>query len=108
MMAPNIVHFRTDPQRSTTEALVKKVAQNGPSGAPLTSVAKKPPRRSSAPNSTRKLAACRPGAPYPNAIVDTISGNQHSFSANRNWETNSPPYGYGGRRGGTVGLPAPV
>ena len=32
MIAPNIVHLRTDPQRSVTDALVKKVAQNGPSG----------------------------------------------------------------------------
>ena len=31
--------MRTDPQRSVTDALVKKVAQNGPSGAWLTSVA---------------------------------------------------------------------
>src|SRR5436190_592154 len=44
MIAPNKVHLRTDPQRSVTEALVKKVAQNGPSGAPLTSVAMTPPK----------------------------------------------------------------
>ena len=38
MIAPNSVHFRTEPQRSVVEAFVKNVAQNGPSGAPLTSV----------------------------------------------------------------------
>ena len=52
---------------------------------------KKPPSRSSAPNRVRKFAACRPGAPKPNAIVEIISGNQQSWSANRNWPTNSPP-----------------
>ena len=54
---------------------------------------KKPPRRSLAPNSVRKFEACRPGAAYPKAIVEIISGNQHSRSANRNCCTNSPPYG---------------
>ena len=49
MIAPNMVHLRTDPQRSVTEALVKNVAQNGPSGAPLTSVARMPPKM---PNSS--------------------------------------------------------
>ena len=44
MIAPNKVVFRTDPHRSVVEALVKKVAQNGPSGAPLTSVAMTPPK----------------------------------------------------------------
>ena len=44
MIAPNIVHFSTEPQRSVVEAFVKKVAQNGPSGAPLTSVARMPPK----------------------------------------------------------------
>src|SRR4051794_6467941 len=44
MIAPNRVHFRTDPQRSVVDALVKKVAQNGPRGAPLTSVAMIPPK----------------------------------------------------------------
>src|ERR671914_242452 len=72
MMAPNSVHLRTDPQRSTTEALAKKVAQNGPSGAP------------------------------------TTSGNQHSLSAKRNWLTNSPPYGYGGRRADMMVLPVRI
>ncbi len=28
MIAPNIVHFSTEPQRSVIEALVKKVAKN--------------------------------------------------------------------------------
>ena len=49
---------------------------------------KKPPRRSSDPNSTRKLPAWRPGAPYANAIVEISSGNQQRRSANRNWMTN--------------------
>ena len=52
---------------------------------------KKPPSRSMAPKSTSRLAACSPGAPYPNATVEISSGNQHSRSANRNCETNSPP-----------------
>src|SRR3954453_19093676 len=69
---------------------------------------KNPPRRSSAPKSTRKLAACRPGAPYPNATVETRSGNQHSFSAKRNWLTNSPPYGYGGLRADMIVLPVRI
>src|SRR5215204_776447 len=58
---------------------------------------KKPPRRSSAPNSERKFAACRPGAPNPNASVEIIIGNQQSWRAKRNCPMNSPPYGYGGR-----------
>src|SRR3954454_2116095 len=69
---------------------------------------KKPPRRSNAPNNTRKLAACRPGAPYPNATVETNNGNQHNFNANRNWLTNSPPYGYGGRRADMIVLPVKI
>jgi hypothetical protein len=52
---------------------------------------KKPPRRSRAPNSDRKLAACRPGAPNPNARVEIIIGNQQRLSANRNCPMNSPP-----------------
>src|SRR3954447_14348935 len=32
------------------------------------------------------------------------SGNQHRRSANRNWDTNSPPYGYGGGTGDTMGF----
>ena len=44
MIAPNSVHFRTDPHRSVTDAFVKNVAQNGPSGALLTSVAMIPPK----------------------------------------------------------------
>src|SRR3954468_14633096 len=189
MIAPNSVHFRTDPHRSVTLAFVKKVAQNGPNGAPFTSVAmtppkipnssaytsnrpvtninakkrgttrfltgstpstcsasnssrilraprsaviavpatpastiastngansridastKNPPRRSNAPNNTKKFAACNPGAPYPNATVETSSGNQHNFNANRNWLTNSPPYGYGGRRADMIVLPVRI
>src|SRR3954465_8670364 len=69
---------------------------------------KKPPRRSSAPKRTRKFAACRPGAPYPNATVETSNGNQHSFNAKRNWLTNSPPYGYGGRRADMIVLPVKI
>src|SRR5437660_7841954 len=45
---------------------------------------KNPPRRSSAPKSTKKFAACNPGAPYPNATVETNNGNQHNFNAKRN------------------------
>src|SRR4051795_8389527 len=189
MIAPNIVHLRTDPHRSVTEALVKNVAQNGPSGAPLTSVAmtppkipnssaytsnrpvtsirarkrgttrfltgstprtcrassssrifrapksaviavpatpantiastngansridantKNPPNRSNAPNNTKKFAACNPGAPYPNATVDTNNGNQHNRNANKNCDTNSPPYGYGGRNADTTVLPVKI
>ena len=46
-----------------------------------------------APNSTRKFAAWRPGAPYPNAIVEIVSGSQQRRSMNRNCCTNSVPYG---------------
>jgi hypothetical protein len=52
---------------------------------------KNPPSRSRAPNRERKLAAWRPGAPNPKAIVEIIIGNQQSWSANRNWPMNSPP-----------------
>src|SRR4051812_36009318 len=69
---------------------------------------KKPPRRSLAPNRGRKFEACRPSAAYPNAIVETISGNQHRRSANRNCWTNSPPYGYGGLRAETIVLPVRI
>src|SRR3954452_25007635 len=69
---------------------------------------KNPPKRSSAPNNTKKFAACRPGAPYPNATVETSSGNQHNFNAKRNWLTNSPPYGYGGRRADMIVLPVRI
>src|SRR5918998_61799 len=69
---------------------------------------KKPPSRSSAPKSTRKFAACRPGAAYPNATVETTSGNQQSFRAKRNWLTNSPPYGYGGRMADTMVFPVRI
>src|SRR6058998_2654749 len=69
---------------------------------------KNPPKRSSAPKSTRKFAACNPGAPYPNATVDTSNGNQHSFNANKNCDTNSPPYGYGGRRADNTVFPVRI
>src|SRR3954451_22399870 len=69
---------------------------------------KNPPKRSSAPNNTKKFAACNPGAPYPNATVDTSSGNQQSFRAKRNCETNSPPYGYGGRRADNTVFPVRI
>src|SRR6202042_1386937 len=69
---------------------------------------KNPPRRSSAPNSTRKFAAWRPGASYPKAIVEISSGNQHSLSANMNWPTNSGPYGYGGVTAETSVLPVRI
>src|SRR4051794_2032727 len=69
---------------------------------------KNPPKRSNAPNNTRKFAACRPGAPYPNATVEINNGNQHNFNAKRNWLTNSPPYGYGGRRADMIVLPVKI
>src|SRR5881227_1234953 len=69
---------------------------------------KNPPRRSNAPNNTKKFAACNPGAPYPKATVLTNNGNQHSFNAKRNWLTNSPPYGYGGRRADMIVLPVRI
>src|SRR5881227_2567405 len=69
---------------------------------------KNPPNRSSAPNNTKKFAACNPGAPYPNATVETNNGNQHNFNAKRNWLTNSPPYGYGGRRADMIVLPVRI
>src|SRR4051794_20210844 len=67
-----------------------------------------PPKPSSAPNNTRKFAACNPRAPYPKATVLTSSGNQHSFNAKRNWLTNSPPYGYGGLRADMIVLPVRI
>src|SRR5437588_4547839 len=39
---------------------------------------KNPPRRSKAPNNTKKFAACKPGASYPNAIVEINNGNQQT------------------------------
>src|SRR5436190_19310404 len=69
---------------------------------------KNPPRRSNAPNTPRKFAACNPGAPYPNATVDTNNGNQHNFNANKNCETNSPPYGYGGRNADNTVMPVRI
>src|ERR671910_60263 len=42
------------------------------------------------------------------AIVEISSGNQQSFSANRNWFTNSPPYGYGGRIADRIVFPVRI
>ena len=42
MIAPKIVVLTTEPHRSVVEALLKNVAQNGPSGALLTSVGDDP------------------------------------------------------------------
>src|SRR3954471_19420102 len=69
---------------------------------------KKPPSRSKDPNRIRKLPACSPGAPYPNATVDTNNGNQHNRNANKNWITNSPPYGYGGLSADMIVLPVKI
>src|SRR6059058_5920324 len=69
---------------------------------------KNPPSRSKDPNRIRKLPACSPGAPYPNATVEINNGNQHNLSANRNWITNSPPYGYGGRSADMIVLPVKI
>src|SRR5881227_4036119 len=69
---------------------------------------KNPPNLSNAPNNTRKFAACNPGAPYPNATVDTSNGNQHNFNANKNCDTNSPPYGYGGRSADSTVFPVRI
>src|SRR6266566_6878387 len=69
---------------------------------------KNPPKRSNAPNNTKKFAACNPGAPYPNATFEINNGNQHNFNANKNWLTNSPPYGYGGRNALTTVFPVRI
>src|ERR671933_657969 len=69
---------------------------------------KNPPNRSKLPNNTNRFAACNPGAPYPNATVDTNNGNQHNRIANKNWPTNSVPYGYGGRTADTNVLPVRI
>src|SRR3954447_4028029 len=69
---------------------------------------KNPPNRSNAPNNTKKFAACNPGAPYPNATVDTNNGNQHNRNANKNCDTNPPPYGYGGRNADTTVFPVKI
>ena len=66
---------------------------------------KNPPKRSIAPNKIRKFPACSPGAPYPNAIVVIINGNQHNRNMNKNCCTNSVPYGNGGRTADTNVLP---
>src|SRR6516225_7042049 len=42
------------------------------------------------------------------ATVEISSGNQTSRSANRNWETSSPPYGYGGRNADHTVLPVRI
>ena len=52
---------------------------------------KKPPSRSSAPNSESTPAACSPGAPRLRAKVEIRSGNQESFSTKRNCQTSSSP-----------------
>src|SRR3954447_20232473 len=82
----------------------RTIASTNGANSRIDASTKKPPRRSSAPKRTRKFAACRPGAPYPNATVETSNGNQHSFNAKRNWLTNSLPYGYGGRRADMIVL----
>src|SRR4051812_13649088 len=41
-------------------------------------------------------------------MVEIRSGNQHSRSANRNWFTNSPPYGYGGRSADMMVFPVRI
>src|SRR5437660_4281714 len=69
---------------------------------------KNPPNRSSAPNNTKKSAACNPGASYPNATVEIRSGNQHNFRANMNCPTNSAPYGYGGLIAATTVFPVKI
>jgi hypothetical protein len=40
--------------------------------------------------------------------VLTSNGNQHNFNAKRNWLTNSPPYGYGGRRADMIVFPVKI
>src|ERR1700704_153078 len=69
---------------------------------------KNPPSRSNEPNKIKKLPACNPGAPYPNATVEINNGNQHNLSANKNWITNSPPYGYGGLSADMIVLPVKI
>src|SRR3979490_2654259 len=69
---------------------------------------KNPPRRYNAPNNTSNVVAYNAGAPYPNATVDTNNGNQHIFNANKNCETNSPPYGYGGRTADNTVFPVRI
>ena len=55
---------------------------------------------SSPPAARARRSRCRPSR--------SSSGNQHSRSANRNCETNSPPYGYGGRRADQIVLPVRI
>jgi len=71
--------------------LASTIAVTNGANSRITASTKNPPSRSNSPNRTRKFAACRPGAPYPKAIVEISRGNQHNFSANKNWLTNSPP-----------------
>ena len=190
MIAPNSVAFRTDPQRSVDDAFVKNVAQNGPSGASLTSVGDDPAedaeqqrvdveqagdehQREEARDDEvldrvdaehlqrvelladlaraevggdrraghagehdrgherRELADRREHEEAAEAVERaeqdeevrrlqtrrrrsrtrpsrSSSGNQHSRSANRNCETNSPPYGYGGRTADTIVFPVRI
>src|SRR5947208_16538127 len=84
------------------------IASTNGANSRMLSNTKNPPNRSNAPNNTKKFAACNPGAPYPNATVDTNNGNQHNFNANKNWLTNSPPYGYGGRNALTTVFPVRI
>ena len=44
MIAPKIVVFTTEPQRSVVDAFVSSVEKNGPSGALKVSVASTPPK----------------------------------------------------------------
>ena len=53
MIAPKIVHLRIEPQRSVTEALLKSVAKNPPTGCWLTPLATSPPKM---PKSTAKTS----------------------------------------------------
>src|SRR5205823_13246293 len=83
-------------------------ADTSGAGSRIDASTKNPPSRSRAPNSTRKSAACNPGASYPNATVEINSGNQHNRNANMNCPTNSAPYGYGGRNAATTVLPVKI
>src|SRR4030081_2470591 len=65
---------------------------------------KNPPRRSNVPKNTKKFAACNPGAPYPNATVDTNNGNQHNFNANYNCDTTAQPTMFDGHRADETGF----
>ena len=70
---------------------------------------KNPPRRSSAPKIVEEVRRLQTRRGVVRAqTVETSSGNQHSRSANRNCETNSPPYGYGGRSADQIVLPVRI